>query len=186
VAPNSYAEAALHEAQPALRGAPGLLPKAPLGARAVAKVIDYVVGIGPAVVAWGLFKATVRGAAENAVDGNAWPLVLPAVLLVVAAWGVWYVLTKDGNARGAGYGKRAMGLTVVHVGSKKPCSKGQSAIRQLVLHFMYLVPVLGWLTEPVTAFATAGGRRVGDFLAGTQVVSKGDWKGAAASSGLPA
>jgi uncharacterized RDD family membrane protein YckC len=47
---------------------------------------------------------------------------------------------------------------------------GQSAIRALIWCVVNLVPVVGWLIEPIMAIADENGRRLGDRAAGTQVI----------------
>jgi uncharacterized RDD family membrane protein YckC len=69
-----------------------------------------------------------------------------------------------------------MGLMVVHLPSNQPCDRGQSAIRYLVMFLLNLVPYLGWLIEPVVLLAAAGGRRLGDSAAGTQVIRTADYR----------
>ena len=38
-----------------------------------------------------------------------------------------------------------------------------------------LIPGIGFLIEPIAAVVTADGRRLGDRLAGTQVIEVGDY-----------
>jgi hypothetical protein len=42
-----------------------------------------------------------------------------------------------------------------------------------------LIPYLGWLVEPVAAMAADGGRRLGDQVAGTQVIAVESYRQAA-------
>jgi uncharacterized RDD family membrane protein YckC len=150
-------------------GVPRLYPKAPLGARFLAAVLDNLVSSVPAVLL-GLATAGAFGAGSS---------VLGALLAVLAAaaiaWAVWYSFTKDGRPGGASIGKKAMGLMVVHLPSNQPCTAGQSALRYLILFATNLVPYVGWLVEPVVLLAAAGGRRIGDQAAGTQVIRAADF-----------
>jgi uncharacterized RDD family membrane protein YckC len=59
---------------------------------------------------------------------------------------------------------------VVHLPTNQPCTTGQSALRYLVIFLCNLVPYVGWLIEPIVTLAAAGGRRLGDQAAGTQVI----------------
>jgi uncharacterized RDD family membrane protein YckC len=67
-----------------------------------------------------------------------------------------------------------MGLMVVHLPTNLPCDRGQSAIRYLVMCALGLVPYVGWLVEPIVTLVAAGGRRLGDTAAGTQVIRVSD------------
>lgn len=165
-ASNSYASEVL-------TGAPGLrlYPKAPLGARFVAALIDTLVSSIPAIV---LVVATVAAASAGAT-----PLAVGLGLFALAAvvWALWYGFTKDGRPGGQSIGKKSMGLMVVHLPTNKPCDNGQSALRYLVLFGLNLIPYLGWLVEPVVMLAAAGGRRLGDSAAGTQVILVNEFRG---------
>jgi hypothetical protein len=113
---NSYAADVLTGA-----GAPRLYPKAPLGARFLAAVLDNLVSSVPALLL-GLATAGAFGA-------NLPSLGVPLAILATAAfaWAVWYSFTKDGRPGGASIGKKATGLMVVHLPSNQPCTAGQSA-----------------------------------------------------------
>jgi uncharacterized RDD family membrane protein YckC len=95
-----------------------------------------------------------------------------SVILIVACgiWSFWYSFTKDGREGGQSIGKDMMDLMVVHTETNTPCTMGQSALRALVWFAVSLIPVVGWLIEPVIAIAAADGRRLGDRAAGTQVI----------------
>ena len=118
---------------------------------------------GAAVGALALAAATVSGTVAFVIG-----LVggVPA-----AAWAGYYGFIKDGLGRGQSIGKKKMRLMVVHLQSNAPCSKSQSALRALVMTGLHLIPYLGWLVEPVLVMAAAGGRRLGDQAAGTQVIA---------------
>lgn len=147
-------------------GAPGALyPKAPLGARFLAALLDGVIAMGPAIVLGG---AT---AGAFAADSTALGALLGLGFLAAALWSLYYGFTKDGRPNGQSIGKKTMGLMVVHLPSNQPCTRGQSAIRYLVLFGLNLIPYVGWLVEPVVVLATAGGRRLGDSAADTQVIA---------------
>jgi uncharacterized RDD family membrane protein YckC len=65
---------------------------------------------------------------------------------------------------------------VVHLQTNLPCNRGQSALRYLVLFLFSLVPYIGWLVEPIVTLSAAGGRRLGDSAAGTQVIMATDYR----------
>lgn len=139
--------------------------KAPFGSRVLASLFDTLIGAGPLVaVVTMLAVAAVAGSAEAAV-GVGIVIGIPAF-----AWAIWYGFSKDGRPDGQSIGKKSMGLMVVHLPTRAPCSRGQSAIRALVMTGLSFVPYIGWLVEPVIALAATDGRRLGDKAADTQVV----------------
>jgi uncharacterized RDD family membrane protein YckC len=100
-------------------------------------------------------------------------IMIPLALLASLAgvWAIWYAFTKDGRAGGQSIGKKAMGLMVVHLPTNLPCTTRQSALRYLILVGLGLIPYVGWLVEPIVTLVAAGGRRLGDTVAGTQVIA---------------
>jgi uncharacterized RDD family membrane protein YckC len=152
-------------------GAPGALyPKAPLGARFLAAVLDNLVSSVPAA----LLVAGAIGA--RVADARAFAVVLGVAAVAVCIWAVWYSFVKDGRAGGQSIGKKAMGLMVVHLPTNQPCTRGQSALRYLVLLGLNLIPYVGWLVEPIVTLAADGGRRLGDRAADTQVIATRDYQ----------
>jgi uncharacterized RDD family membrane protein YckC len=138
-------------------------PKAPFGGRFVAYLLDsLIVLVG--VLPW----AAVIGAGAAGSTALAW--IFGAVALATTIWAIVYGFTKDGRPGGQSIGKKAMGLMVVHLPSNQPCTRGQSAVRYLVLFLCNAVPYVGWLVEPIVTLAAQGGRRLGDQAAGTQVI----------------
>ncbi len=85
-------------------------------------------------------------------------------LLLTSIVGYGYFLLRDGLP-GSSLGKRLMGIAVVDVKTGAPCSKKQSFLRNLLLM------VLGAL-DLVIPFFRQNGRRIGDDVAGTVVVSR--------------
>jgi uncharacterized RDD family membrane protein YckC len=155
---------------PAGSGAAALHPRAPLGARFVAAILDGLVGLVPLGVSGG---AT---ALAFAADSTALGVLFGLALAAAFGWAIYYSFTKDGRPGGQSIGKKAMGLMVVHLPTNQPCNRSQSAVRYLVLFGLNLIPYVGWLVEPVVTLAAAGGRRLGDSAAGTQVVAVGDYR----------
>jgi uncharacterized RDD family membrane protein YckC len=154
-------------------GAPGALyPKAPLGGRFVAYLIDSLVSMLPLLVAvvalWQVFD---KGGSAGAMT-----VVYGLLGLAAIAWAIWYSFTKDGRPNGQSIGKKVMGLMVVHLPTNQPCTRGQSALRALVMAGLGLIPYVGWLVEPIVTLAADGGRRLGDKAAGTQVIAVGAYK----------
>jgi uncharacterized RDD family membrane protein YckC len=160
-------------------GAP-VYPKGPLGARFLATVIDVLVGCAafiPAllVAAWGLVEAFGSGSSSSNYGE---PIFVVAMLLALAGgiWSIYYGFAKDGRAGGASIGKAKMGLMVVRLADKRPCTPGQSALRVLTLIILNVIPAVGWLIEPVVVLAADDGRRLGDKAAGTQVIAVADYR----------
>ena len=136
--------------------------KANFGARFLAYLIDLVVSIVP-VTAISIFVG---------VSGMVNRQMAVSVIAIVASacWAVWYTFTKDGREGGQSIGKDMMDLMVVHTETNQPCTMGQSAIRALIWCVVNLIPVVGWLVEPIMAIVDENGRRLGDRAAGTQVI----------------
>lgn len=162
--PNSYAADVL------AAGSGALYPKAPLGGRFVAYLLDSLISSIPAFVL--VMAAFGAGMAES--GGLA--VVLGLLAAVAVVWAIWYGFTKDGRPNGQSIGKKVMGLMVVHLPTNQPCNRGQSALRALVMIGLNLIPYVGWLVEPVVTLSAAGGQRLGDKAAATQVIAVGEYR----------
>jgi|TARA_B100001971_G_C18086690_1_gene481302 uncharacterized RDD family membrane protein YckC len=81
-----------------------------------------------------------------------------------------YNFIKDGLGKGQSWGKKAVGLMVIHLSDKTPCSLSQSLLRNLIMILLGIIPFIGWLIEPIIVLSTKDGRRLGDRAANTQVV----------------
>jgi uncharacterized RDD family membrane protein YckC len=136
-------------------------PKASLGSRFVAYLIDIVIGILMPVVAGIIGFASSRGG---------FSIVNGVLLIASIVWAIYYNFTKDGQNEGRSIGKRAMGLMVVNIKTNKPCSIGESSLRALMLGVLNAIPAVGSLIEPLIVLVQEDGRRVGDMVAGTQVI----------------
>jgi uncharacterized RDD family membrane protein YckC len=162
---NSYAADVLTGA-----GAGALYPKAPLGGRFLAALVDHLISTVPASL------LVVAAVSAFLGDATAVGVVVGLLALVAVVWALFYSFTKDGRPGGQSIGKKMMGLMVVHLPSNQPCNMSQSALRNLVMFLLGLVPYVGWLIEPIVLLAAAGGRRLGDTAAGTQVILATDYK----------
>jgi uncharacterized RDD family membrane protein YckC len=139
-----------------------LYVKANFGARLLAYLIDLLVSIAPVTI------ISVFVAVSGMINRQ---MPMSVILIVASAlWTIWYSFTKDGREGGQSIGKDMMDLMVVHTETNTPCTMGQSALRALVLGAVNLIPVVGWLIEPIMAIAAEDGRRLGDRAAGTQVI----------------
>jgi uncharacterized RDD family membrane protein YckC len=159
---NSYAADVLSGA-----GAGALYLKAQLGGRFLAALVDLLITL-PAALLW-VFVVAAFTAGSTALG-----VVLSLAAVAGTLWALHYAFTKDGRPGGQSIGKKMMGLMVVHLQSNQPCSRNQSALRCLVMFLLNLVPYVGWLIEPIVLLAAAGGRRLGDAAAGTQVILASD------------
>lgn len=130
-----------------------------------------------------LAKAPVlRRAAAQIIDRL---LPLPFLAVIFLPWlavVIAYELFRD--AAGASVGKRLMGLqTVIATGPTpgRPCNAGRSFLRNLggsAVRILYAIPFLipvGLtldLIEALLAGFSPHGRRLGDLIAGTQVIAR--------------
>jgi uncharacterized RDD family membrane protein YckC len=148
-------------------------PKGPLGARFLASVIDAVIGCAAFIPA--ILVALLGFTSGGGYDEK---MLMGAIILGVAGlvWSIYYGFAKDGWAGGASIGKAKMGLMVVRLADNRPCTPGQSALRVLTMVVLNVVPLVGWLIEPVVVLAAEDGRRLGDKAAGTQVIAVADYR----------
>lgn len=136
-------------------------PKAPLPERFGAYVVDQAIALGPVIMA-GIFSFLFHLGTQS-------PTVRTFNYLATVAWALYYTCTRDARPNGQSIGKELFGLMVVNVRTNKPCTLGQAIKRGLALMFLNGIPLIGWLIEPI-AVTTHDGRRIGDKLAGTQVI----------------
>ena len=137
--------------------------KAPIGSRFLAYLIDLFVAAAPAIAgAWYAFMRVNRG---GTMDSTTIIFLVAAVL-----WGLYYSFAKDGFEGGQSFGKKAVDLMVVNVVTNRPCSLGESFVRGIIQTLLGLIPVVGWLIEPIAILVNDDGRRLGDRAAGTQVI----------------
>jgi uncharacterized RDD family membrane protein YckC len=141
--------------------------KAPFGTRLLAYIVDGIVSLGTVALA----VATV--VFTNLPKDNKFAAV--AVIAASVLWTIYYSFTKDGREGGQSIGKEMLNLMVVNTTTNQPCTTGESALRALVLFALNLVPVVGWLIEPIFALADPDGRRLGDKAANTQVIRTSDY-----------
>ncbi|MEW6227992.1 MAG: RDD family protein [Bacillota bacterium] len=139
-------------------------PKADLVKRFVAALIDGLIGSVPA------FIVPILGG----LVGAAYTLTKDALV---------FELTKDVQWKNRSIGKKLMGLQVVNLGGGD-VDMTVSVKRNITLaigSIVAIVPVLGWvvggvvggvlgLIEILLVLADAGGRRLGDKFANTQVI----------------
>jgi uncharacterized RDD family membrane protein YckC len=149
-------------------GAP--YPKAPIGARVLAALVDQLVSSVPA----GLL--VVAAVSSFLGDATGFGVLFSLLAFAAVTWAFFYSFTKDGRPGGQSIGKKMMGLMVVHLPSNRPCTGSQSALRFVVMFLLSLILGAGWLVELIVLLIEPGGRRLGDFAAGTQVVEASAWR----------
>ena len=141
--------------------------RASLGSRLVALVVDWFVAFAPLAVPIALMVAT---------EPQSGPSLAIAILLMIAGvgWAFYYRLTKDGRPNGQSIGKSLVDLMVVDLETNAPCTRGKSALREIVWLGLNALP-FGFLVEPLFAIIDDRGRRVGDRASNTQVIEVADY-----------
>ncbi|MEO5956182.1 MAG: RDD family protein [Nitrospiraceae bacterium] len=97
--------------------------------------------------------------------------------------GLAYILIADGFAGGRSIGKRLIGLQTVLPNRRESAGFRESIIRNLpfaIAQLAFAVPYVGWIVsvaimalEGVLIIGNEQGRRLGDEVAGTQVLDAG-------------
>ena len=97
--------------------------------------------------------------------------------------GLAYLLIADGFSGGRSIGKRLIGLQTVLPDSREPAGFRESIIRNIpfaAAQVLFVVPYVGWVAstvivafEAILIIGNEQGRRLGDELAGTQVLDAG-------------
>lgn len=162
-------------------------PKADLGKRILAYLIDCIIGGLPGAIVVPLvlipfFTVTrsydyYNGFARSGPNVVLIILIVMAVLLALG-WGLFYFLFRDGFGKGQSWGKKICGLMVVNLDDNRPCNKSKSFVRNIFAWIIAAVaswvPVLNLLAsfvEPIVAMVHEKGHRVGDMVARTQVIN---------------
>ena len=133
----------------------GIYPKAQVLNRGIAKLIDVF----------------IVAAADQ--------MIVPIGFLA----GLAYILIADGFAGGRSIGKRLIGLQTMLPDRRESAGFRESIIRNLpfaVAQLAFAVPYVGWIVsvaimafEGVLIIGNEQGRRLGDEVAGTQVLDAG-------------
>lgn len=162
-------------------------PKASLGKRIVAYILDGLIGGAPLIIVGliGLFifigqlgAFEQAGSFEDIIFANLGSLIVIAVLFGLSLlWALFYSFFRDGFGEGQSWGKKAFGLMVVNLDDHTPCRMAKSFVRNI---FAWLISTaLSWipalnaisgLVEPIVAMIHDKGQRIGDMVGNTQVV----------------
>jgi uncharacterized RDD family membrane protein YckC len=146
----------------------GFYPKASLGSRFLASLLDGFITMGFAIPAL-IFYALGMEKLSSYYDRNeAVPLFVLAAFLYIIP--LIYSFIKDGLGKGQSWGKKSVGLMVVYLLDNTPCSIGNSCLRCLITSLLGIVPIVGWLIEPIMVLSNEDGRRLADKAANTQVI----------------
>ena len=146
---------------------PYIYPKAPLGERFAAYIIDSIIGVGPVITA-AIFDFLFH-IAQN-------PTNRTINMVATVTWAIYYGATKDARGNGQSIGKKMVGLMVVGTDTNEPCTIGQSTGRAFVRLLFGAIPLVGQLIEPIAVLATDDGRRIGDRAASTQVIRASEYE----------
>ncbi len=169
-------------------------PKAALGKRILAYIIDMLIGGLPVGIFMIMGLGPIMGQAFSGRAPDTGSLGFLLVLIILGGlWALFYSLCRDGFGNGQSWGKKATGLMVVNLEYNSPCTIGKSLVRN-VFQILFTI-VLGWIpvinffagwAEPIVAIIHQKGYRVGDMVAKTQVIETEVYFSAAASVAAPA
>lgn len=137
--------------------------------RFLALLLDSIYALWPVAAAFGVFFSLGPDALGKAPEEGLSQGMLTLFVLSML-WPLWYNFTRDGNDRGAGFGKRVMKLMVVDVNTNRPATLEQSVKRQAVQMLLGFIPIVGWAIEPLMVLLRNDGRRLGDLAAKTMVI----------------
>jgi len=139
----------------------------PLGSRIAAYLLDTLIAIGMSLPAFICFFLGMQAIQQYKLEIGTF-LLIGAVLFYFIP--LCYSLFKDGLGKGQSWGKKALGLQVIQEESHEPCSYKKSFVRNGVMFLLNLVPILGFLIEPLFFISTVDGKRLGDKAAKTIVI----------------
>jgi uncharacterized RDD family membrane protein YckC len=145
-------------------------PKASLGNRFLASLLDGLISMGLSIPAIIFFMMGMKKAESYYDKDEASLLFIVAFLFYIIP--IVYNFIKDGLGQGQSWGKKALDLMVVNLENNTPCDKGKSFFRNLISVLVAIIPFVGWLIEPIMVLATEDGRKLGDKAAITQVIDK--------------
>lgn len=154
-----------------------IFPKASIGKRFLAALIDGLVTIGLSIpsivfVVIGISKSTNYDYNNYSSDNslNALYFYFFAVLFYILP--ITYNFIKDGLGKGQSIGKKSVNLMVINLDTNTYCGKGKSFLRNFISSIVAFIPFIGWLIEPILVIVSEDGRKLGDKAANTQVIEK--------------
>ena len=163
-----------------------IYPKAALGKRILAYIVDGIIGglpIAVLIIAAAVPYFSYVRTYDNYINSYQSAPNITMVIAIVAAliigggWSIIYFLFRDGFGNGQSWGKKMCGLMVVNLDDNMPCNKSKSFVRNIFAWIISAVfswvPGLNFLAsiaEPIVAIIHEKGQRVGDMVARTQVI----------------
>jgi uncharacterized RDD family membrane protein YckC len=156
---------------------PEIYDSAPIGRRFLAYLLDGFITllffIPSIILILDYFREYYTYGSISMIGYNPSKIIFGFILLFLP---FTYSLIKDGLGNGQSYGKRALNLMVVNINSNNPCSKSNSAGRNIMFSIVSCVPYIGYFVEIIMVFANPDGRKISDLVAGTQVIDANDYK----------
>lgn len=141
-------------------------PKAGLGYRVLAQLVDGVITYLPVVIAFIIYTRTLTAM----LYGSMGPYLISIFLLLAGVFWTWfYLLVRDGLGQGQSIGKKIFGLMVVRLEDNQPCTKANSAIRNLYAIALSFIDI-------IIAMIHEKGQRYGDSRLNTQVIEKQEYR----------
>ena len=148
-------------------------PKASLGSRFGASMIDGLITVGLCIPAFFFLFAGIAKSSSYYSRGAGKFYFFAVIFYLIP---LTYNFIKDGLGQGQSIGKKSLGLMVVNLDDNTPCTKGKSFFRNFISSLVSAIPYVGWMIEPIMALATADGRKLGDKAANTQVIEKSEFR----------
>lgn len=175
---NNFKEQSEHQGPSSnLYAMPEIYDNAPIGRRFLAYLLDGFITlmffIPSLILILDYFREYYTYGSISMIGYNPSKIIFGFILLFLP---FIYSLIKDGLGNGQSYGKRALNLMVVNVNSNSPCSKSNSAGRNIMFSIISCVPYIGYFVEIIMVFANPDGRKISDLVAGTQVIDVNDYK----------
>jgi len=165
--------------QPPINNFPKRYHKAPIGKRFLAYLLDAIFTLVlflPSL--FFLFDFYYGLLTDNyyygGYDSNSNVKLFVGIALFILP--IIYSLIKDGIGEAQSFGKRAVGLMVINVNTNQPCTKMNSAGRNILFSIISNIPFIGLLLEIIMIFANPEGRKLSDLAAGTQVIDANEFK----------
>ncbi len=159
-------------------------PRAGIGMRILAYIIDSIIAGLPLMllvplavvpfIAYVRFQGQVGGPYMEG-PGIGMVIFMIIAMLIGGLWSLFYYLLRDGFGRGQSWGKKICGLMVVNLDDNRPCDKGKSFVRNIVLCLLNALALS--IVELILIIVHDKGYRLGDMLARTQVIDVELYKG---------
>ncbi len=160
-------------------------PRAGIGMRILAYIIDGIICGLPLMIFIPIavipFFTYVQVQGQGGGPASTGPNIGVIIFLVLAGligiiWSLFYFLLRDGFGRGQSWGKKVCGLMVVNLDDNRPCDKGKSFVRNIILWLLNALAGLS-IVELILILVHDKGYRLGDMLARTQVIDVEQYKG---------